>query len=312
VTDNTGLPEWVIASQDRLEKLTPKIQKIKQEGQDEARRGLEKVEIANEIEVEIDYLGRVLTQPHEPELWNDEIVAVSGVRLADRIEALDGEVDQLLGISVEGAKLEKDAHLRFVFSHGDTGTTAGTALYLGAGIERRLLALEPAYTPVMGNHYPPRLGMRDELLRELKDLVTELGAEFVQMLDGSEAALSSSTADALSQAAHSMRDCFQQILERLAPSKVVEAQPWFKATEGAPGGISRRARIRYVLYGSGEGSDEDVIQKLDQLADIAKDTLDICIARAHEHDPSLTVDEVRLAIDQGRHALRRVLILYKE
>ena len=130
------------------------------------------------------------------------------------------------------------------------------------------------------------------------------------MLEGSETALGIDTPDSQSQAAHSMRDCFQQLLEQLAPSKVVESQPWFKPTDGAPGGISRRSRLRYMLYGSGENVDDRTIQQLDELSDIAKNSLDLCIARAHDHDPSLTKEEVLLVIDQARNALLHVLKLY--
>jgi hypothetical protein len=130
------------------------------------------------------------------------------------------------------------------------------------------------------------------------------------MLEGSESALGISTPDSQSQAAHSMRDCFQQLLEQLASSRVVKSQPWFTPTEGAPGGISRRSRLRYMLYGSGENVDARTIQQLDELADIAKDSLDLCIARAHDHDPSLTKEEVILVVDQARNTLLHVLKLY--
>ena len=130
------------------------------------------------------------------------------------------------------------------------------------------------------------------------------------MLEGSEAALLTNTPDSQSQAAHSIRDCFQQLLEDLAPTKVVESLPWFESTEGAPGGISRRSRLRYMLYGSGENIDDGTIQKLDEVSDIAKNSLDLCIARAHERDPSLTKEEVILVVDQARNALIDVLRLY--
>jgi hypothetical protein len=65
-----------------------------------------------------------------------------------------------------------------------------------------------------------------------------------------------------------------------------------------------------MLYGSGENVDDRTIQQLDEQSDIAKDSLDLCIARAHNHDPSLTKEEVLLGIDQARNTLLHVLKLY--
>jgi hypothetical protein len=65
-----------------------------------------------------------------------------------------------------------------------------------------------------------------------------------------------------------------------------------------------------MLYGSGENVDDRTIQQLDELSDIAKNSLDLCIARAHDHDLSLTKEEVLLGIDQARNALLQVLKSY--
>jgi hypothetical protein len=53
--------------------------------------------------------------------------------------------------------------------------------------------------------------------------VKVFGEQYEAMVEGSETALHLETPDSLSQAAHSMRDCFQQLLEELAPSKIVKA-----------------------------------------------------------------------------------------
>jgi hypothetical protein len=129
------------------------------------------------------------------------------------------------------------------------------------------------------------------------------------MIRGSEEALARDHPDALSQAAYSMRDCFQQLIEHLAPSEAVKVQPWFQPVSGPPDGVSRRQRLRFI-YRSGDSVDERTLTSLDNLADSAVNSLDLCIARAHQHDPELTREEVRLSIDQGRHALIRVLKLH--
>ena len=86
--------------------------------------------------------------------------------------------------------------------------------------------------------------------------------------------------------------------------------PGFEPVAGAPGGVSRRSRLQFMLYGSGENVDEDTIRQLDELAEIAKTSLDLCIARTHGHDPTLTKEEVVYAIDHARNELLNVLKLY--
>jgi hypothetical protein len=132
------------------------------------------------------------------------------------------------------------------------------------------------------------------------------------MLRGSEEALHNEGTDHLSHAAHSMRDLFQQLIEHLAPSEAVKAQSWFVATPGAPGGVSRMSRLRYMLYGTGENLDEEELRQLDDAAERAKIALDVSIARAHDHDPQLTGAEVELAIEHARFSLLEVLRRYAQ
>lgn len=310
MTDKNELPKWVLASQDHLKKIIQKIIAIKKEAQDEIKRGLEKAQKADNLQQETEYLTRILSQNHDRQYWNDEIISCSGIWLANRIEALDSEVDGILDYAKTAGEIDENYHSMFLNAVSSTDSSSGSAIYLGAGIEKRFCAIEPAYKPVLSDFEPKRLTSREDLFKELMSILSTLGEKYVEMLKGSESALQSTGPDSQSQAAHSMRDCIQQSLEQLAPSKVVESQPWFEVTPGAPGGISRRSRFRYILYGSGENVDEKVIQQLDDLTEIAKDSLDLCQDRAHNHDPSLTHEEVLLTIDHARNALLYVLKQY--
>ena len=310
MNDSSKLPKWVKDSQEHLGNMAPKIESIKKQGQAEIRRGHEKVEVANKFQQEADYLGRVLSQYHEPEYWNDEIITVTGTYLANSISFLDQNIDRLASITYESGELDEAGHVRFVFALPSTDTSGGTAVYLAASIENRFIAIDPAHTTVFAESEPNRLTSRDTLFQELRSALVVFGDKYVTMLEGSEAALDIGTPDSLHQAAHSMRDCFQQLIEYLAPSEVVKTQPWFTPTVGAPGGVSRRSRLKYVLYGSGENVDENIIHQLDVLSDIAKNSLDFCMARAHGHDTTLTKEDVVYAVDQARNELLNVLRLY--
>ena len=175
--------------------------------------------------------------------------------------------------------------------------------YMGAQIERRLEAITPTYKPQLDVSQPEQTGSRQQVYNELAEILQPLDPKYLYMLKGSEEALHRSGADNLSQAAHSMRDLFQQIIEDLAPTNVVKQQPWFKPTPSAPREVSRMSRLRYILYGAGTGFDEREIGQLDEAATSAKNALDLSMARAHDHDPELTSAEVELAIDHSRFSL---------
>jgi hypothetical protein len=266
---------------------------------------------ADILQKEADYLAQILSQTHTPTVWNDEIVTISGVQLNNRLGSFDEQMSDILGYTVMAGEAGIDLHTQFISAVSDTDSTSGSAVYLGAGIERRLQVIEPTYEPILVNFELERLTSHDTLFQNLKSVIQPHGEKYIDMLNGSEAALELTNPDSLSQAAHSMRDCFQQLLEQLALSKVVKSQPWFAPTEGAPGQISRRSRLCYILYGSGENIGDKALQHFDELVDIAKNSLDLCIARAHGHDPSLTKEEVLLAIDQARNALLQVLRVYQ-
>jgi hypothetical protein len=310
MTDENELPKWAFVSKEHLRNIAPKIDAIKKEGQAEIKRGIEKVDKANNLQNETDYLDRLLSQHHDSQFWGDEIVTISGAWLENRLASLDSDLDEILGYAQQGGKISEEYHRDFIGAVSDSDSSAGTAVYLGAGIEQRFLVIEPSYKAILQDFEPKRLTSRDALFQDLKSILEPFGKDYISMVEGSEAALRLATPDSQSQAAHSMRDCYQQLLEYLAPSKVVESQPWFESTAGAPGGVSRRSRLRYILYGSGENVDESTIKQLDDLTDIAKNSLDLCIARAHDHDPSLTKEEIILVVDQARNALLHVINLY--
>lgn len=305
-------PKWIITSRDSVERIRSNLGVVRKAGQEEIRRGQDKVNVTNEIEREVDYVGRIVFADLSDEVWNDEIVTVSGTHLAGTLEILDSRTSFLAANASSAAKDQEEQHGNFMRLVPSTDSSSGTALYVGASVESRIHVIMPEYHPRYLETPPERIASRDQQYEELLKLLTKYDPKFANMLEGSEAALNVSSPDHLSQAAHSMRDLFQQLIEELAPSKVVEAQPWFETTTGAPGGISRRSRLRYLLYGSGELVDEGVIEQLDVAADAAKQSLDLCIARAHDHDPSLSSDEVRLAIDQGRFSLAKVIAMHRE
>jgi len=306
----SSTPGWVQTSRELVGKIREKADSIRESGQEEIRMGLEQVTVANNLEREADYIGRIVYQDHSEGVWNDEVVTASGILLAGTLQYLDSQAGFLANSAEASVRAQAEKHEFFLRSVSSTDSSAGSAVYMGAAVESRIRVIQPEYRPLYVDSPPERLTSREQQFKELAEMLEEYDAKFRNMLEGSEAALKLDSPDHLSQAAHSMRDLFQQLLERLAPNEAVIVQPWFESTAGAPGGVSRRSRLRYLLYGAGESIDECIIEQLDITAHAAKESLDLCIARAHDHDPNLTDEEVRLAIDQARFSLTKVLDLH--
>jgi hypothetical protein len=108
-----------------------------------------------------------------------------------------------------------------------------------------------------------------------------------------------------------MRDLFQKLIEYLAPTKVVKLQPWYEPVNDAPGKVSRRQRLKYMMYRSGEGFESN-LQQMDKTANDAKEALDLAINRAHDHDPNLTPEEVKHSIDFARLMLNEVINFHEK
>jgi hypothetical protein len=305
--NTSGCPEWLCRVRSGIVAVRAKIAAMRREGQREIRRGLEKVEQADRLDRDVQYLDRVFNVEFPAECRNDEIVTVSGGWLANRFVDLETRLEVASSSALKGGEVGEQQHAYFIRAVNSTENSSGSAVYLGALIENRIHALAPEYSPFYSDYPPERISDRHVLLERLLTRIAPYGGKFVSMLQGSEEALSRDDPDSCSQAAHSMRDCLQQLIEYLAPPDAVRAQPWFQPVAGPPDGVSRLQRFRFILYGSGENLDEATLTSLDETAEIAKNALDLCIARAHEHDPTLTHEETQLAIDHARHALNSVL-----
>ena len=305
-------PKWVKDSIEILRETSTYLQNIKKIGQVEAKRGLEKAEKADELLNQTNYMISVLSAKHDPKLWNDVIISESGIMMNNRIGLFKDDVERIQSIVTNYENDSIKNYARFDYVAESSGSSGGTAVYLGSSIENRFQAIDPSYNPIINRLDRKVIKPREVILSDLISILKPFGENYVAMVEGSESALVSNHPDAFSQGAHSMRDCFEKILKQLSPNDVVINQPWFEPTPKAPGNVSRRSRMRYILYGSGENIDEKEIIRFDELADIAKNSLDICIKRAHDHDLSLSREETRLAIDQSRNSLLHILKLYNE
>ena len=158
------------------------------------------------------------------------------------------------------------------------------------------------------------LGLKthDEIFEELLDLLEGYNKKYTKMLIGSEEALKSEHEDSKCQATHSMRDLFQQFLEENAPNIILKDLAWFEETKGAPGGVSRRSRLKYFIYGNCKNINERILGNLDQIVNDAKTTLDIAQEYAHNHSIDIDLDTAKSIIDKIRSSRIEAINLHTE
>jgi hypothetical protein len=297
---------------DKISRAIEKTNILKKSGISEINRGLDKIQMANGMLPGLHYLQCVFNRDYDPAVWKDTVITGSLPSINNQLSYVNNDLDEFLKITLSADEQSNAAQNYLAEKVSSTDFTAGTAFSLGVNIEYRIHAISPSYEPKYVTQDPEIIPSREKVLGDLLSNLQPYNDEFVIMVKGSESALQSDDPDTFSQSAHSMRECYEEVLRFLAPSDVVKAQPWFEPTEGALEKVSRRSRIRYMLYGSGKHFDESEMDRLDDEAGIAKDTLDICIKRAHLHDPSLTRNEIIGTIDLVRRSLLRILTLYKQ
>lgn len=308
--NNEQLSQWVLSSRNDISMAQQNWEAIRQAGLADIRRGLEITRIANQRLQALNYLEQTLGQNLPPSMWNDEIIGATGTYLGGTISAFQKESHRLADLYTGVDQSRQDQHTYLVNNANNTEVASGSAIYMAAAIENRFETIVFNYKPIFESAQPNQISSRQQILDDLAGILRAFDTKYTEMLMGSERALQAEGSDHLSQAAHSMRDMFQQLIECFAPAQVVKRQPWFTNTPGAPGGVSRMSRLRYLLYGSGQAFDAKEIEQLDNAAQTAKDMLDLSIARAHDHDPQLKKAEVELAIDQARFSLLEVLKRY--
>ena len=296
----------------KINQAIDKTNLLKKSGLSDINRGLDKIQTTNEMLPGLYYLQGVFNGDYDPLVWKDTVITGSLPGLNNQLSYVNDDLDGFVNLTLSADEHVNEAQNYFIEKVSSTDYTAGTAISLGVNIENRIQAINPSYEPKYYTQNPDIFSSREQILDDLISILQPYNEEFVLMVKGSESALLSDDPDTFSQSAHSMRECYENVLKYLAPSEVVKAQPWFKPTPGALEKVSRRSRIKYMLYGSGEYSDEVEISRLDDEAGIAKDTLDVCIKRAHLHDPSLTRNEIIANVDLGRRSLLRILTLYKQ
>ena len=307
---NDKFPQWLIITREKIKEAKGDWEGIRREGQADVRRGLEKERIANKRIEELGYIDHILGQDLPTRMWEDQVINITGGFLNTAANSVAQHSREAYTLVKGMGEIREEEQNTFFTLTDSTSAVSGTMCFFGAEMEKRMEAISSEYKPTFVYERTNIDEDGKDIYGELKNILENYDKKFVVMLDGSEDAIKTGGIDRLSHAAHSMRDLFEQILKFLAPSQVVEKQPWFQPTPGTPDGVSRRSRIKYLLYGSGTTYDEAAIKQMDEASGYAKDALDLVISRAHAHDPQLTEYEIKLVIHHSRFALYKILKQY--
>jgi hypothetical protein len=305
--ENPQYPSWLLLSREALRNELQHLDELEKLGRAEVKRGLELTKVVRERREGITFASNVLSQNHTPATWHDEIVSASGIRFAGTANVFE-QHDRTITIRATELGAHRDAeNARLISVLTNTVATGASLGAVAATLEARVHVL----TGLAGASVAPPTfhpgGSWEKLRDNLGAVLIFFDDQSQAMHEGVEKALSQPGPDYLSHAAHSMRDLFQGLLVQLAPNDVVSRQPWFERNRNAPGGITRLHRLRYILYGSGKQYSQADIDQLDSVAEAAKASLDLAMSRAHNHDPELTEQEVRLSIEEARFWLYTVL-----
>jgi hypothetical protein len=298
-------PPWIGNGRKQLAFVRRNLNTARAEARKDIKRSLEGMKAVDALDKEAAYMQAVLDRDYADEAYADENIQATGTVLARAIAHLEERTSSLAEVSVIAGVAAEGMHERFLNVLPASDTVSASGVFITAAIQTRFYAINESPNEPPSVPQPDRVQSRLELHTALRDMLSHLDPAFVEMLDGSETALQAGFPDSLSQAAHSMRDLYEQVIETLAPSEVVSQQPWFAPTPEARGRVFQKIRLKFILPGPITQVDDTLIDQLDEEAGAAKDILDLCIARAH--DPSLSKEEATLAIDQARHSLLSVL-----
>lgn len=303
--------EWFEVSKEKVRLLGDSISLISQSGQEEIERGKAKVDVAASLNNDQKYLSAFFSKDINPNLLNNEQICKDGQMLAGTIDYLYQEssayADSSSCFPANGTYKPVINTLQY-----SSDISSASAVYIVKSIETKFMELDPTYLTVDSDLLPNRIRSSDDVYFLLRNELSKFGHKYVIQLEGSKAGLESKAPDSLSQAAHSMRDCFELLIKVLAPDDSVKSQPWFQPEKNAPSGVTRRSRLRYIFYKSGAGLQEGTIRKIDDQIQQAVIALNDCINLAHKHDLSVSHSLTKNAIELLRSHLLDVIKVYNQ
>lgn len=135
----------------------------------------------------------------------------------------------------------------------------------------------------------PTIAGEIKLQADLDRELNKINPRYSKRRKGAWNTFNSVSADRKSQAAHSMRDIFREILFLWAPNNKVEKIEWWK--NSGKDKVDHRDRVRFLLYGDKEVKNQDELQSINHEIDNIYKSFDLLQKTAHGSNQELQLVE---------------------
>jgi hypothetical protein len=151
-----------------------------------------------------------------------------------------------------------------------------------------------------------RDALERQTLDDLDTVLLTMGARFIELRAGAWEPVNSGRADALRQAAHSMRELIDQVLKEAAPDVEVKALADYVPNKSSRSGVTRRQRMRLLMKKFGTQSDS-MLEIVEAACDLLSAVDATLIAASHARDTP-SKQQVINALNAAEGALHAMLI----
>jgi len=147
-----------------------------------------------------------------------------------------------------------------------------------------------------------RQALQRSALDGLDEALLAVDPRLIQLRDGAWAALHSTQADSLRQAAHSGRELLRQVLDRLAPDEEVRRASWFQGEK-----VTRRDRVKLVMQSRSGRISESTLAVIEAQAEVVEANYQRLAAIAHDETGQPARDHVTELLRASEAALKDLL-----
>jgi hypothetical protein len=205
----------------------------------------------------------------------------------------EGLAEQLAGIAnIPALKIAREALSKYDFTHiaKIMQATQGMERFIGQSQIPLAYELFLANAPIMSIGSIRDIGVSTLEETTITRLLDSIDPELERKRRGAWQTFNSYSEDRCSQAIHSMREVFRQLLDKLAPEEDVANAEWYRKPRDAPY-ITRKMRIRYSIGGPVDRElSESTLKLIESLWHSADTMYDKLSKEAHETNTTPTTE----------------------
>lgn len=303
------LPEWLSITIENIPVIKNSTGKIIKSGISDVERGLRKTRFGESVEDDLDFLSSIILNDKVAQYCSDEQVGLLGSMLGGTITNLADETSRMQKMYSNERNIGEFDQMSLQSTTASTDLSSGSAVYFAHSIDERIRSLDKEYESNAKIFPSNRLTDREKILSTLRTILLGLGGKYLSLLESSEENLSRKKNGDNIAAAHLMRECFDGVLNKLAPKKVVKNQSWFLPEYANVRGVPRIAQMMYIVRNSKIKFVDEDLQNIESEMNNAKCVIETCIAIAHGHMSGVDFETVKSTVDLVRYYLLTILEL---